>query len=312
MLFNYEGNSLKSGIYEIINCVNGKRYIGSSKEFKSRWKGHFNSLTKNKHKNKHLQYSFIKYSNALGNNNFLEFHIIEIMEGSTKEERKIREEFWINFCLKENIDLYNANLKPTTEFGNSDFRKGKKYEEIFGNESQKIKEKQSISRKSFLKENPDEIDKIKIRMSGKNNHFYGKTHTEEVKNKIKQLQTGVSLEERVGKENANKIKEKLKEGLQKYYEQNPDKKEWLGNKIRGKTLEEIYGSNRAKEIKRKRSESRSRVRTGFKLADKEEAIIVTEISNIRKFCDEYHLTYNSLTRVLSGKIKNHRGWHLLT
>jgi predicted GIY-YIG superfamily endonuclease len=83
MLYFYEGNSKSSGIYEIINKLNNKRYIGSAQEFKSRWKDHKSSLLNNKHQNKHLQHSFNKYYEIENNNsNFLEFHIIEIMENS--------------------------------------------------------------------------------------------------------------------------------------------------------------------------------------------------------------------------------------
>ena len=32
----------QSGIYEILNTVNGKRYIGSAKNFSKRWWGHTN------------------------------------------------------------------------------------------------------------------------------------------------------------------------------------------------------------------------------------------------------------------------------
>lgn len=115
MLFNYEGNSKLPGIYEIINPLNGKRYIGSAKEFKERWKKHYYCLKTNKHKNEYLQYSFNKHFEELGHDNFFEFHILEVMKNSTKEERLIREEFWINFALENNVELYNSNFFPTKE-----------------------------------------------------------------------------------------------------------------------------------------------------------------------------------------------------
>lgn len=116
MIFIYEGNSKLSGIYEIINLANGKRYIGSAQEFKCRWKDHCRSLKNNKHQNKHFQSSFNKHFEEFGNENFLEFRVIEVMKNSTKKERLIREEFWINFAKKERVCLYNANLTPTKEF----------------------------------------------------------------------------------------------------------------------------------------------------------------------------------------------------
>lgn len=115
MFFTYEGNSRLSGIYEIVNRTNGKRYIGSAKEFKARWKHHASALKNNKHQNKHLQRAFCKYFSILETDNFLEFRIIETLPDSTKEERLCREEFWIEFANQENIAIYNKNYHPTKE-----------------------------------------------------------------------------------------------------------------------------------------------------------------------------------------------------
>lgn len=52
---------MNSGIYKITNSITGDFYIGSTNNFnKRRWE-HFNGLKKNKHCNKHLQYSFNKH-----------------------------------------------------------------------------------------------------------------------------------------------------------------------------------------------------------------------------------------------------------
>jgi len=51
----------KSGIYCIINVVNNKQYIGSSKNLYSRLYNHKRLLRQNKHVNKKLQNSFNKY-----------------------------------------------------------------------------------------------------------------------------------------------------------------------------------------------------------------------------------------------------------
>ena len=50
-----------SGVYKITNLVNGKCYVGSSKDAESRIKEHFRNLEKGCHVNKHLQASFGKY-----------------------------------------------------------------------------------------------------------------------------------------------------------------------------------------------------------------------------------------------------------
>lgn len=50
-----------SGIYEIVNLVNGKRYIGSAVSIHRRWREHLRHLRAGKHKNRHLQAAWSKY-----------------------------------------------------------------------------------------------------------------------------------------------------------------------------------------------------------------------------------------------------------
>lgn len=47
-----------SGIYVIQNRVSGKRYIGSTVNFKKRWESHFNALNRQVHNNRHLQHAW--------------------------------------------------------------------------------------------------------------------------------------------------------------------------------------------------------------------------------------------------------------
>ena len=44
-----------SGIYEILNTINGKRYIGSAVNFNERWMNHKKMLKKGIHHSIHLQ-----------------------------------------------------------------------------------------------------------------------------------------------------------------------------------------------------------------------------------------------------------------
>lgn len=96
MKFHYEGHSLKPGIYKILNTHTNRTYIGQASRFKTRWYGHAFSLLTRKNASKFLLNDFSKCKLELGHDDFLEFHVLEVMEGSTKEERNLREEWWIS------------------------------------------------------------------------------------------------------------------------------------------------------------------------------------------------------------------------
>lgn len=88
-----------SGIYCIINLVNHKKYIGSSKCIYTRLLKHRSLLRKNKHENSHLQSAFNLYKE----HNF-EFFILE----ECPEEKLLeREQFYID----KNSPEYNLTLK---------------------------------------------------------------------------------------------------------------------------------------------------------------------------------------------------------
>ena len=117
MIFEHDGNSKLSGIYEIRNRLSGKSYIGSANRIKERWKSHASSLRCKQHQNKHLQYSFSKAMESMIHDDFIEFHVVEIMQYSSKEERLERETYWIKLAIeiygRENV--YNMRLDPMQE-----------------------------------------------------------------------------------------------------------------------------------------------------------------------------------------------------
>lgn len=94
---------VKSGIYQIENRVNGKRYIGSAVNIRKRWSRHLCDLRHKKHCNPHLQSAFDKY----GKTAFM-FTILE----HTESERLIERE-------QHYFDTLNPeyNIAPTA--GNS-------------------------------------------------------------------------------------------------------------------------------------------------------------------------------------------------
>ena len=113
MEYKYEGHSLKSGIYKIINKSNGRIYIGSAKEFKARWKSHASSLRNQKHNNKFLQADF----NKCGEEAFV-FEVVEVTEGKTKEERLFIEEGYIKQHYDSGVACYNLCDRAISREGN--------------------------------------------------------------------------------------------------------------------------------------------------------------------------------------------------
>lgn len=89
----------ESGIYEIVNLRNGKRYVGSAISIEKRWKEHRRDLLAGRHKNRHLQNAWAKYGEAV-----FEFRILEIVGETGKlVERE-----------QAHLDLgYDYNISPT-------------------------------------------------------------------------------------------------------------------------------------------------------------------------------------------------------
>lgn len=100
---------MKTGIYQILNLTNNKRYIGSSKKIENRWREHKTLLRTNKHHSQHLQASFNKY----GLSNF-EFSILEI---TTEELLQEKENYWCNLFNTHN-SKYGYNVAAVTRNGN--------------------------------------------------------------------------------------------------------------------------------------------------------------------------------------------------
>ena len=51
----------QTGIYEIVNTVNGKRYVGSAIDLGGRKRAHFSALKSGTHHSEHMQRAWVKY-----------------------------------------------------------------------------------------------------------------------------------------------------------------------------------------------------------------------------------------------------------
>lgn len=155
-------SSIDFCVYKITNLVNGKIYIGKTHDIDDRWNNHLD-LAKYKCKG----YSYLHKSiNKYGSENFT----IEIVENNLSEEMALdREKFWIKELNTKNSD-FGMNL---TEGGEG--TSGLKWSEdsrdkIIGENNHNY----GINISKLMKDkNPDIF-------SGINNGFFGKKHSKEV------------------------------------------------------------------------------------------------------------------------------------
>jgi group I intron endonuclease len=180
MIFEYNVDSKLSGIYEIRNRLSGKSYIGSANRIKDRWKSHASSLRCKQHQNKHLQYSFSKAMESMSHDDFIEFHVVEIMQCSSKEERLERETYWIKLAIeiygRENI--YNMRLDPMQET------------KEWSKDPEKTKEKMSAAHRS-KKLSEDTKRRISVSKKGvPNTTASGVPRSEATKQRISEANTG--------------------------------------------------------------------------------------------------------------------------
>ena len=201
-----------SGIYKIINRVNGKYYVGSSNDIKRRWYNHKIELRKNRHKNNHLQNAWNKYNNL----NF-EFVIIEetpkyqllIVEQKYLDIAKTEKDKCYNLCFDAKSPMKGKNHSEISKLKISNSNKGKHSQ----SEENKTKHSSFMKGKFVGQKNP----MYGRNRSGKNNPMYGKFHTSESneKNRKSHLeQYNGNKNPMFGKHHSENSKEKIRKVLQ--------------------------------------------------------------------------------------------------
>lgn len=175
----------KTGIYKIVNKINNHTYYGSAaNSFKHRWNGHKHQLNKNKHGNIHLQRAWNKY----GANNF-EFKIILLCDPNMclYYEQLFLDKYWDN-C----VNCYNIYKTAGSPYGIKQSNETRQKKSIANSGSKNP----MYGKRFFGQDNPfygkthssEAIQKMKNNQpdnSGEKNPFYGKHHTEESLSKMR-------------------------------------------------------------------------------------------------------------------------------
>lgn len=172
-------------IYKLECLVNGKVYIGQTKNRRKRWDEHRYDLRRGIHHSIHLQMAWNKY----GEENFK----FSVLEQCTPEESDERERYW--------IDLYQSNDKSkgfNLESGGLRFKElseetkrkiGSKNRihyhrkvKLFVNSPEAIaKRSKSNTGKKRDEEFRRKMSELASRRTGVKNPFYGRSHSEEIK-----------------------------------------------------------------------------------------------------------------------------------
>lgn len=164
-------------IYAIINECNHKFYVGRTKDLCKRFSQHFRSLINQNHDNIHLQHAWNKYNQKFS---FTILHKINYNDESLNLTLAQNiEQAYINEFMNKDI-IYNISNSSTTPVitgknhhfygkSNREWMTEKQYQTMILRRSQQFK--------------------------GKNNPFYGRTHSKESKRKMsnarkKQIQNG--------------------------------------------------------------------------------------------------------------------------
>lgn len=183
---------MKVSIYSITNIINNKVYIGMSQKIEYRKYRHFWMLDNNRHDNEKLQNAYNKY----GKSNFI-FKEIDSIDTDDIMKALDLEHYYIMY-----YDSYRNGYNKSIGYDGSTLieftpeRLEKMSKAMMGNsygKGKKMSEKQkkiiSLTQKGkrLSAETRNKISLSRIgKYDGSNNAFYGKHHTEETKQKIRE------------------------------------------------------------------------------------------------------------------------------
>ena len=153
------------GVYKITNNITGKYYIGYSKNINKRFYEHKKTLKNGKHQNIILQRSYDKYT--LDAFTFETIHIFDNIEDAKNKELEYLQNLEIRSILY-NINYNNSGGDVLSSHPDKEY----------------IRKKISDSHKITISKMSEKERKTKWSKNGEKNGMFGKTHTDEVKEKL--------------------------------------------------------------------------------------------------------------------------------
>lgn len=151
------------GVYQIINTVNGRRYIGSSVRLHKRLAEHRRKLDRGSHENARLQNAYKKYGSGA-----FEFLLIEHV--SCRADLLRREQFWIDFHRSSDRNYgYNICVTAGSPAGTKHSDEAKlrmsAAQQKRAPASESTREKISAALKGRIK-SPEEIERHRTSLTG--------------------------------------------------------------------------------------------------------------------------------------------------
>ena len=225
-----EDKHLIIGVYKISNTLSGRYYIGYSTNIYRRFCVHRSKLKQKCHDNIFLQRAY----NLDGEDKFV-YEIIHTCD-TEEEAKEIELKYLTNLSIREY--LYNLN------FNNSGG-------DLLSNhpDKEKIREKILNSCSETISKMSSEERKQKYGKNGEKNGMFGKTHTEEVRKKLSEINKGRVCHNK-GKKASEETRKKLSEFRKNKYigEENPffgkHHTEETKQKIREKNIGNIPPNNK--------------------------------------------------------------------
>jgi len=289
MQFNYEGNSLKSGIYKLLNTSNGRFYIGSAKEFKSRWQSHARQLKVGKHSNKYLQNDFAKCGTEA-----FEFHVIELMD-SSKEQRLLREQHYLDQFHDNMESCYN--FKKLAQVPDSSVH-GASMKEIW--QRPEYRANQSVvqsQRTTELWQDPE----YRAKHEEKIREF---TQTNEYRQKLSEAAKAKWAEPEFRKlaeaiYQGASFKQKVSDNSKKLWEQEE-------YKVKQSEARKAAWSANPQRKQKASDQLKARMVKTYTLRNPEGEMVT--FTNMQAFCSERGLQPSGLCNVANGKWATYKGW----